>query len=142
MKKVLVLALFGLMVYVCSHYWTVVVDRGEEETTTVAPQNSAVIACEQPLRAFGTIQKADGVVEHTFPILNNGTDPLVLYYCEGSCGCTTAVWSQEPILPGKTGTVTVTYDPKDDNGTFIKTISVVSNSSNGPLTLTIKGEIQ
>lgn len=142
MKKVIVLALFCVMVYVGSQYWTVVVDRDGEETENALPKTSAVIACEQPLRAFGTIQKADGVVEHTFPILNTGTDPLVLYYCEGSCGCTTAVWSQEPIFPGKKGTVTVTYDPKDDKGTFIKTISVVSNSSNGPLILTIKGEIQ
>ena len=39
--------------------------------------------------ALGTIQEADGPVEHTFWLRNDGTETVVLHQGYTSCGCTT-----------------------------------------------------
>lgn len=90
---------------------------------------------------FGTIKEADGNVSYTFEIKNAGEAPLVITRVMSSCGCTTPSFSREPIAPGKTGQVTVTYNPTGRVYPFVKTISVYSNGKEGPLVLTIKGEV-
>jgi len=91
---------------------------------------------------FGDIKEADGSATHSFTILNNGELPLVISRVIASCGCTTPEWTNEPIAPGKTGEVTVTYDTKGRPGAFVKTISVYSNGKTGNYVLTIKGDVK
>ena len=105
-------------------------------------KETAVISCDQPTRQFGTIREADGVVEHTFTVSNSGTAPLVLVNCDGGCGCITAEWTRQPIAPGSTGTVHVMYNPEGVKGIFMKTIQVISNASNNPLNLMVRGEVE
>ena len=91
---------------------------------------------------FGDIKEADGSATHSFTVLNNGELPLVISRVIASCGCTTPEWTNEPIAPGKTGEVTVTYDTKGRPGAFVKTISVYSNGKTGNYVLTIKGDVK
>ena len=58
---------------------------------------------------FGTIKEANGNVSHVFKIKNTGDAPLVLTRVIASCGCTTPEWTKEPIAPGKTGDIKITY---------------------------------
>jgi hypothetical protein len=89
------------------------------------------------------IKEADGKVSHTFKIKNDGKAPLVITRVIPSCGCTTPEWSKEPITPGKTGDIKVTYDPENrPTGAFTKTISVYSNGKTGSYLLTIRGEVK
>ena len=67
---------------------------------------------------------------------------MVLTRVIASCGCTTPEWTKEPIAPGKTGDIKITYNPKDRPGPFVKTISVYSNGKNGSFILTIRGEVE
>ncbi|MDO5035507.1 MAG: DUF1573 domain-containing protein [Porphyromonas sp.] len=90
---------------------------------------------------FGTFKEGDGAVSHVFKIKNTGGAPLVITRVLSSCGCTTPSFSKEPIAPGKSGQITVTYDPAGRVYPFVKTISVYSNGKEGPLVLTIKGEV-
>lgn len=90
---------------------------------------------------FGTFKEGDGSVSHTFEIKNTGDAPLVITRVLSSCGCTTPSYSKEPIAPGKTGHIVVTYNPVGRVYPFVKTISVYSNGKEGPLVLTIKGEV-
>lgn len=90
---------------------------------------------------FGTFKESDGEVSHVFQIKNVGDAPLVITRVMSSCGCTTPSFSKEPIAPGKTGQITVTYNPEGRVYPFVKTISVYSNGKEGPLVLTIKGEV-
>lgn len=117
--------------------------KSEEETPIAAyeTQETAVISCAQPAISFGTIREADGPVEHQFVIANTGKVPLLLISCEGSCGCTTAEWSQEPIPAGGTGFVTITYTPKGMDGKFVKEVNVVSNATIPVFKLTVQGEV-
>lgn len=101
----------------------------------------AKIEAEVTEHDFGTIKESDGNVSHVFEVKNVGGAPLVITRVMSSCGCTTPSFSREPIAPGKTGQVTVTYNPKGRVYPFVKTISVYSNGKEGPLVLTIKGEV-
>lgn len=106
-----------------------------------AQEKSAVIATENATHDFGQIKEADGKVSHTYTITNKGEAPLVITRVIPSCGCTTPEWTKEPIAPGKTGTITITFDPANRPGVFAKTMSVYSNGKTGSFILTIRGEV-
>ena len=102
----------------------------------------AVIACEKSVHNFGTVKEADGKVSHTFTIKNEGSAPLVIVNVSASCGCTTPEWTKEPIQAGKTGTVKVTYDPKNRPGSFMKTVRVYGSGMKNGFILTIRGNVE
>ena len=69
------------------------------------------ITFEKTEHDFGKINEADGRVTTIFNFRNEGMAPLVLSNVRASCGCTTPNWTKEPINPGETGQITVTYNP-------------------------------
>lgn len=81
-----------------------------------------------------------GDASYFFEFKNTGKAPLILTNVSASCGCTTPEWTKEPILPGKTGKIKVTYNSQII-GVFTKLIYVYSNAATNMITLTIKGEI-
>lgn len=91
---------------------------------------------------FGKVNEADGEARTVFTYTNTGTAPLIIQDVQASCDCTSPAWTQEPVLPGKTGSVTVVYDTKGRPGVFDKTINVYHNAGKAPLTtLQINGEV-
>lgn len=76
----------------------------------------------------------------TFTIKNDGDKPLVISNVTTSCGCTEAEWTQTPIAPGGTGTITSTFDAKA-LGRFQKSVGVYCNASDRPIYLTLRGEV-
>ena len=66
---------------------------------------------------------------------------LILNDVKASCGCTTPEWTKEPVLPGKSGSIRVTFNPKNRPGSFSKTIQVNSNADLPVVTLVIKGVV-
>lgn len=115
------------------------------QTTTTTPSdqsgtNGAVITFDNIVHDYGTVQKgADGNCEFIFK--NSGNEPLVLSSVTTSCGCTVAAWPKEPILPGSTGTIKVSYNKMGNPGTINKNITVQSNATNGTIVLNIKGTV-
>ena len=88
---------------------------------------------------YGKIQQnADGNCEFKFK--NTGKEPLIITDAHGSCGCTVPSYSKEPVLPGKTGTIKVTY-ATNRIGVINKTVTVTSNAKNSPIVLNIAGEV-
>lgn len=110
-------------------------------TSTILAQNNAQISTDEPSFNFGTIAEEKGLANHTFIIKNTGTSPLVITRITASCGCTQPEWSKEPIAPGQTGEVLVTYNPKGRPGPFYKTISIFSNAQKSSYTIGIKGNV-
>jgi Protein of unknown function (DUF1573). len=110
--------------------------------SSFAQEGKAIISAEESIHDFGEFKENDGSVSHSFTIKNVGSAPLVVTRVIASCGCTTPEWTKEPIAPGKTGEISVTYDPKGRPGSFSKTISVYSNGKQGSFILTIKGEVK
>jgi hypothetical protein len=116
--------------------------KDKPTTTTLpsaAPVSGAEISFEKETHDYGTIdQGANGVYEFKFK--NPGKEPLIITNATGSCGCTVPVWPKEPILPGATSTIKVSYDTKRV-GPFNKTVTIVSNAKESPKTITIKGVV-
>jgi hypothetical protein len=98
-----------------------------------------VIKFDSQVHDYGTLyQGADGSCSFTFK--NTGDEPLILSSVRSSCGCTVPKWPKDPILPGQTSSIQVTYDTKR-LGTISKQITVVSNATEPSLVLNIKGNI-
>lgn len=143
MKRILLLIII-LVVAALAAVAAFMLSSPEEPTSVTLeeePKQAAVLSCAQPAVSFGTIREADGLVEHKFLITNTGNAALLIISCEGSCGCTTAEWTQEPIAPGASGFVSVAYDPQGVDGTFVKEINVISNATTPLFKLTVKGEV-
>lgn len=100
-----------------------------------------VITFEKTEHDFGKINEADGRVSTVFTFKNEGMAPLVLSNVRASCGCTTPTWTREPIEPGQTGSITVTYNPNGRPGRFQKTVTITSNASEATKKVYIKGEV-
>ena len=105
----------------------------------MAPQ--PVITFEKTEHDFGKINEADGRVSTVFEFKNEGMAPLVLSNVRASCGCTTPTWTKEPIEPGQTGSITVTYNPNGRPGRFQKTVTITSNATEATKRVYIKGEV-
>ncbi len=100
-----------------------------------------VITFSKTQHDFGKINEGDGRVTTIFEFKNEGMEPLVLSNVRASCGCTTPKWTNSPVEPGQTGTITVTYNPNGRPGKFTKTVTVTSNASTPTTKLTIRGEV-
>lgn len=88
---------------------------------------------------FGNIQHQKPV-SFEFDFVNKGQAPLKIAEVEGSCGCTVAEYTKEPVMPGKSGKVKATFDAAA-LGKFRKSIKVVANVEGGPEYLYIKGTV-
>lgn len=108
----------------------------------VSAQNGAEIDFNKYEHDFGRFPEKNGPVSTVFTFTNKGNTPLVVNQVIASCGCTSPEWTKAPVEPGKSGELKVTYNPAGRPGTFVKTITVLSNASNNRIELRIKGEVE
>lgn len=111
----------------------VLIFAGGITTTAVAQQliQGAAIEFEQEVHDYGNIpQGANGT--YSFVFTNTGTEPLLISNAKGSCGCTVPTWPQEPIAPGASAKLDVTYDTQRI-GAISKTVTINSNAVNEPI---------
>lgn len=90
---------------------------------------------------FGTITEADGPVSHVFRGVNASDEPLVILDVFSSCGCTVPEFSRQPILPGQTATIKVTYDPANRPGAFHKELTVYNTDRRQIAKLSVQGTV-
>jgi hypothetical protein len=99
------------------------------------------ISFDKETHDFGVIKEENGKVRYDFQFTNTGGKPLIINEVRASCGCTAPDWTKEPILPGKKGFVSATYDPMNRPGPFNKSLTVVSNATSPNSVLYIKGDV-
>ncbi len=102
----------------------------------------ARIQFKQTSHNFGTIGEYDGQVSHEFLFTNTGKAPLILTQVRAGCGCTTPEWSRHPILPGETGKIKVSFNPRHRKGSFVNSVTVNSNALPPVVSLTVRGKIK
>jgi len=90
---------------------------------------------------FGQIRETDGPVSHTFEFVNTSRTPFIIEFVSVSCGCTSPEYSREPVLPGRAGSITVTFDPTGRPGAFRSPVVVTSNNRRDQVTLTLVGQV-
>jgi len=99
------------------------------------------IAFDKAQHDFGKVGEGDGTASYDFTFKNVGTAPLIIQDVKTTCGCTTPEWTKQPIRPGGTGFIKVSYDVKGRPGAIDKTITVHSNNVSSPDNLRIIGEV-
>ncbi|NMA75098.1 MAG: DUF1573 domain-containing protein [Bacteroidales bacterium] len=103
-------------------------------------QKQAEIKFNKMTHDFGEFSESSPVVTAVFTFKNVGDAPLVIHRAMGSCGCTVPEYTQEPILPGKEGTLKVTYNGKGRYpGYFKKSITVRTNAKTEMVRLFVEG---
>lgn len=125
------------LVIVVALLFSVLIAGAQEETKVNGPE----IFFKQTTHDYGTIElNGDGT--YNFEFTNIGNEPLILSKPRSSCGCTVPSWPKEPILPGESNNIKVTYNTHKA-GVFNKTVTVYSNSKkSSTVLLRIKGKVE
>src|ERR1700761_5267586 len=76
---------------------------------TALPRPADVLQVRDNSHNFGKIPQGRPA-NTTFEIVNTGSVPLKLDNVQASCGCTTPVWSHDPIEAGGVAKITVGYN--------------------------------
>jgi len=76
----------------------------------------------------------------TFVITNISKDPLIIENAQPTCGCTIGNYTKEPIMPGKDGMITATYNAQNLNA-FEKHMNVKFAGVDEVKSITLKGEV-
>ena len=110
--------------------------------TMASAQKQASIKFNQLTHDFGTFSEESPVQECTFTFTNTGDAPLIINQAVASCGCTVPEYTKEPIAPGKSGNIKVTYNGKGKfPGHFKKTITIRTNGDPEMTRLYIEGNM-
>ena len=125
MKKVIlatILSIFGLIAFASGN--------GEAD-----------IQFEKTSHNFGTFNESEKMT-CTFKFTNTGDKLLVIHQAVASCGCTVPQYPKQPVKPGESGEIVVTY-----NGIgkfpvhFRKTITIRSNAKKEIIRLYVEGDM-
>lgn len=99
-----------------------------------------IIAFEEETHDFGKITQGEKV-SYSFKFTNNGKSNLLISSAQASCGCTVPKPPKDPLAPGATDKIDVTFDSNGKSGKFDKQITVITNCDPNTKVLKITGEI-
>ncbi|MFN9710802.1 MAG: DUF1573 domain-containing protein [Bacteroidota bacterium] len=88
---------------------------------------------------LGTVKKGNPVTA-TFTLTNISKEDLVIENVTPGCGCTKSDYTKEPIKPGKTGTITATYNAANV-GKFSKSVYVKFMGVEEQKSISIVGDV-
>lgn len=92
-------------------------------------------------KSFGTVPKGEVVKLH-YTINNTGDQPLLIHDAEVACSCTSVDYPAQPLRPGQSGAVTVTFNTKTVYERQDRIVYLHSNDPRSPLKLRFKGFVQ
>ncbi|MBQ9262430.1 MAG: DUF1573 domain-containing protein [Prevotella sp.] len=99
---------------------------------------------------FDVIEHKMGKIYRSYPkhrvvfkFQNVGTEPLLIYSVNPFCGCVTAQFTKEPVLPGKTGYITLTYNGASKSSGYVsENVEIMTSSKTTPRCyLNVSGEL-
>jgi len=121
--------------------FTVAMNAQTPQTTNAQPQQTAddVMKLNTEKHDFGKIPQGTPA-EFYFQITNKSDKAIVVESAQASCGCTTPEVPKEPIAPGATAKLKVSYNAANLAG-FTKTVSIKIAGIDQPKVVTITGEV-
>ena len=90
---------------------------------------------------FGEIESGE-IITHAFKFTNTGGTDLIISNVITSCGCTISEFPAEPIKPGGSGYIKLTFDSKGRIGYQNKTATIETNSIPNKVFLRLKATIK
>ncbi|MCB0540295.1 MAG: DUF1573 domain-containing protein [Chitinophagales bacterium] len=113
------------------------------EPAEIAPAQVAeltTMSVDRMTHDFGNISD-QSPVETKFVVTNTGEKPLLISNAQGSCGCTVPEYPKEPILPGESADIKVSFNPSGKSGAQNKTVTLTANTEPATTVMTIKSNI-
>lgn len=90
---------------------------------------------------FGNIRETDGAVSKTVKAVNISQDSTFIISARTSCGCSEAQFDGRMLAPGDTTTITITYDPTNRPGKFLKMAKIFTGKERISNTFRLKGNV-
>lgn len=90
---------------------------------------------------FGVFHEKDGKVRCQMRVTNTGSAPLLIVKAQAGCGCTGIDYPEQPIMPGDTATVSLSYNPSGRPGQFTKQAIIFTNTDTKRTILEISGNV-
>lgn len=105
------------------------VRQEEEEKERLQKEAQTTMEFDKLKHDFGNVV-AEMENKTTFVVKNTGNKPLIIESVEASCGCTTPKKPSQPILPGKSDEIDVTFKSNPgQTGEQNKTVTVIANTA-------------
>lgn len=97
------------------------------------------VSFDKIVHDFGDILISDGPQSCEFTMKNISDKPVVIHRVITSCGCTEPRWTEAPIMPGETGTVSVEFTNDQGPYPFSKSVTVYVSGLTKPVILKVRG---
>jgi hypothetical protein len=107
---------------------------------TSSKDNVPVIKFESDTHDFGNIVEGEKV-SFAYKFRNTGKAPLVIRSAQGSCGCTVPEYPKDPVPPGGSGVINVTFNSEGNEGHQEKTVTIISNTMPNTYTIYLTGDV-
>ena len=120
-----------------------ITNKNQDKTNEIKEEqrgNLSEILFENISHDFGSIAQGKQV-DYTFHFENVGQTDLIIYSVSASCGCTTPVFSTEPVKQGEKGEITVTFDSNGKSGKINNHVIVSANTYPANVVLTLQAEV-
>jgi len=130
MKSKLIIISFLLFGFIASSYYSGPINNNPKPN----------IEWDKTSHDFGKIPQ-NIPVTITFEFKNVGITPVIINSVKAQCGCTATDYTNEPIKPGKKGSISGKFDARKI-GYFGKTITVKFEGSDEDVVLTLKGTVE
>jgi hypothetical protein len=132
MKKLLLLPLFAMSFIAAS---------AQAPTTSGAERpGGPTMKFDEMDYNFGTIKQGESVT-HIFKFKNDGKEPLIINTAVGSCGCTVPEYPKEPIRPGGSDEIKVTFNSTGKSGPQDKTVTITYDTDK-TIVLHMRGTVE
>ena len=107
----------------------------------IAMAQSTALIFEKSTIDFGIIAEDGGSQTKFVCATNSGEVPIYIKDITTSCGCTVADYSREPIFPGESTAIGVTFDPRDRPGRFERHMLISTSDSSEGVRIEVIGRV-
>lgn len=90
---------------------------------------------------FGNIREEDGKVTRKVKAVNISGEETFIISARTSCGCTSVEYPETMLAPGDSTIITLTYDPLNRPGKFLKTTKVFTGKERIGNSFKLKGTV-
>ena len=104
-------------------------------------EGKAAIKFNEYRMELGNVKEKGGPVSCEFTFTNTGSGNLLIMDAKATCGCTRPEYPKNPIAPGKSGKIKVTYNPHGRPGPIDRTVTVTTNGKPKKVRLHIGGTV-
>ena len=134
MKKILIILL--------AYSLTVSLDAAAQRRVDVESGARPELSFRVKEHDFGSVWEKGRKVSYDYVFTNTGSAPLVITRTITSCRCVDVEYNKKPVPPGGQGMISVTYNPRKQQGLFYKAIQIFSNSPEGVQIIIVKGVVR